>query len=72
MPEKNATQEKKYLNEKEVSERYGLSLSRLRADRFYRRGLPYHKFSRSCLYRVADIESCLKSHRIDTTSFGEA
>jgi hypothetical protein len=57
----------KFFNEREVSELIRCSLSKLRADRWQRRGLPYLKNGRSVLYDEADVLGFLNSHRIETS-----
>lgn len=54
----------RWLNEKEVSCLTKMSLSTLRAHRFYRKGLPYTKIGRSVRYRLADIVSFMEAHRV--------
>ena len=57
----------RFLIEKEVSELMRCSLSKLRADRWKRRGVPYLKNSHSVLYDEADVLSFLDSRRVKTT-----
>jgi len=45
----------KWLNEVEVSELVGRSVSALRQDRMYGRGLPYVKLGRQVRYRMQDL-----------------
>ncbi len=55
---------KKYLNEHEVAEATGLSLSTLRNDRWKREKLPYIKIGKSVRYDENDVESYMDSHKI--------
>ena len=54
-----------YLNEKQVSDRYGWGLSTLRNWRFLRRGPAYSKIGKAVRYRVVDLEEFMSRHRID-------
>lgn len=47
----------KYLKENEVSEITGISLGKLRNDRFEHRGMPYCKLGKSVRYRLEDVLS---------------
>ncbi len=53
-----------YLNEKQVSEMTGLSLSTLRNSRFQGRGLPYVKVGRSVRYSLADVVEYMESRKV--------
>ncbi len=57
-------QEKQYLNEKEVCEFTGISLSSLRNNRHLCKGLPYIKLGKSVRYDLRDVISHMESHRI--------
>lgn len=64
--EKSSTEDqqvtiKEYLNEHEVSEITGISVSSLRSNRFQMKGLPYLKIGRSVRYRLSDIYDYLDS-----------
>ena len=59
--------EREILNEKEVSQDYRFSLSKLRNDRWLGKGLPYIKVSRSIYYRRSDIEEYLEKHKVKTS-----
>ena len=61
--EKNQNQ---WLTEVEVSELTKLSLSTLRAHRYYRKGMPYSKVGRSVRYSLADVADFMESRRIVT------
>lgn len=54
-----------YLNEKDVSHMTGMSLSKLRNDRFLRVGLPYIKWGRSVRYNKADVVNHMESRKIN-------
>ncbi|MBI9112839.1 AlpA family transcriptional regulator [Maridesulfovibrio ferrireducens] len=53
------------LNEKKVSEMTGYSLSKIRKDRHFRRGMPYVKLGKSVRYLVEDVEKFVMCHRVD-------
>ncbi len=53
-----------YLSEKEIARITGFSLSKLRQDRFYRRGLPYIKANRSVLYDLKDVIGYMEARKI--------
>ena len=55
---------KSILNEKEVAEMLGISLSKLRADRQHSRGIPFVKIGKRVLYRFDDIEGFLEDNKI--------
>ena len=55
---------RRWLDEKEVSRLTMLSLSTLRAHRFYRKGIPYSKVGRSVRYSVTDVTTFIDSRRI--------
>ena len=56
----------RFLKEQEVAEIIRCSLSKLRADRWLRQGLPYVKNGRSVLYDEAVVLNFLSSRRIET------
>ena len=60
--------EKKYINEKEVSEITGIALSTLRNSRFRRTGINYYKIGRSCKYRYEDVIAFMENRKIKTES----
>lgn len=60
--------EKKYLNEKEVSEITGIALSTLRQSRFQRTGINYYKIGRSCKYRYDEVIAFMENRKIKTES----
>lgn len=53
-----------YIDEKQVAEITGLSLSTLRRDRHMRQGMPYYKIGRAVRYSVEDIVEYMESRRI--------
>ncbi|WP_319780079.1 hypothetical protein [Maridesulfovibrio sp.] len=53
------------LNERQVSEMTGYSLSKLRKDRHFMRGIPYVKLGKSVRYLMDDVENYVYQHRID-------
>ena len=62
----NEKDQNQWLTEVEVSELTKLSLSTLRAHRFYRKGMPYSKVGRSVRYSLVDVAYFMASHRIVT------
>ena len=56
---------RRWLDENEVSRLTMLSLSTLRAHRFYRKGIPYSKVGRSVRYSWDDVAEFMASRRID-------
>jgi hypothetical protein len=58
--------EKEILNEKEVSRDYRFSLSKLRNDRWLRRGFPFYRVGRSIFYRKEEIEAHLAKCKVRT------
>lgn len=57
-------EQKKYVDEKVIAERYSISVSTLRRDRFLKKGLPYVKFGRRCLYDLKDTDAFMESKKI--------
>jgi helix-turn-helix protein len=55
--------------EKQVSALIGISLSKLRKDRCYMRGLKYIKIGRSIRYHRDDIERYIQEHRINPQKY---
>ena len=53
-----------YLNEFQVAEMTGFSLSKLRNDRFFRKGMPYYKVGKSVRYSYADIKQFMENCKI--------
>lgn len=60
---------KRYLTEFDVSEITGRSLSALRKDRHYGRGIPYIKLGRQVRYSFDDVDRFMESCRIQTRVF---
>ena len=56
--------EKKLLKEEDISEMYGISLGKLRNDRFLGKGFPYVKLSRSVRYDLKDVEAYIEGCKI--------
>ena len=56
----------RYLNEKQVSEMTGRSLSTLRNERSLGLGIPYSKIGRSVRYNLVDVIKFMESRRVDT------
>ncbi len=57
----------KALTEKEVAEMLGISVSKLRRDRWLNIGIPYTKFNRSVRYMIEDVEAIIRNNRIETS-----
>lgn len=57
----------RFLIEKEVSELMRCSLSKLRADRWLRRGVTFVKNGHCVLYNEKDVLDFLDSRRVKTT-----
>lgn len=55
----------RWLNEKQVAELTGISLSTLRKHRFFSEGLPYYKVGRSVRYKHSDVISFMEARRIE-------
>ena len=60
----NEKDQNQWLTEVEVSLLTKLSLSTLRANRFYRKGMPYSKVGRSVRYSLADVAAFMESRRV--------
>ena len=58
--------EKRYINEKEVSEITGVALQTLRNQRHWNRGFPYTKIGRSVRYLLQDVLEFMESRKIET------
>jgi hypothetical protein len=56
--------EQKLVDEKKIAERYSISVHKLRRDRFERKGLPYARFGRRCLYDVAECDRHMESKKV--------
>jgi hypothetical protein len=52
------------LTEKDVADHLQVSLSKLRLDRFYKRGLPYIKISRTIRYSPKQIDAYFSEHTV--------
>ena len=60
----NEKDQNQWLTEVEVSLLTKLSLSTLRAHRFYRKGMPYSTVGRSVRYSLADVAAFMESRRV--------
>jgi predicted DNA-binding transcriptional regulator AlpA len=58
--------EKKYIDERKVSEITGLALPTLRNDRSTQRRIPYIKIGRSVRYSLDDVIAFMESHKIQS------
>ena len=56
---------KQYLNEREVAEMTGISLSTLRNNRFKHRGIPYYKVGKMVRYKSDEIVAFMEERRIE-------
>lgn len=56
--------EAQYLNEQQVSDLTGISVSTLRMHRHKCKGIPYIKYGRRVLYKIDDINNFLQSCKI--------
>ncbi len=54
-----------YLNEKQVAELIGVSVSKLQNDRFYGRGLNYIKIGRTVRYSLEKIHRYMQEHTVN-------
>ena len=59
----NEKDQNQWLTEVDVSLLTKISLSTLRAHRFYRKGMPYSKVGRSVRYSLADVAAFMESRR---------
>lgn len=59
--------EKRWIDERAVSEMTGRALPTLRNDRFLGRGLPYTKMGKSVRYSIDDIVAYMEARRISTS-----
>lgn len=57
-------------NEQQLAKLTGLSLSKIRQDRHFCRGIPYIKIGRSVRYSSTDIERFILDNRIDPSRAG--
>ena len=57
-------EKKKYGSERVVAERYGISVSKLRSDRFLGKGLPYVKIGRLCRYDLLECDAIMEARKI--------
>ena len=56
--------EKKLFKEKEISEIYGISVWKLRNDRFKGIGFPYVRITRTIRYDLKDVEAYIEGCKI--------
>jgi len=59
-------EQKRYINEKEVTIITGRATQTLRNDRSNRRGIPYVKLGRSIRYSIEDVLNFMESKKIKT------
>ena len=55
--------EKKYVNEKEVSELFGIPRGSLSNDRWLKRGLPWVRIGTRIRYSISDINKYIEDNR---------
>ena len=60
----NSSEQASWLSEREVARLLDISVSKLRADRFKRRGLPYTKFGKSVRYAKVDVQDYMMARRV--------
>lgn len=58
----------KYLVEKELSSKYGLSIHWFRRARYDGNSPTYHKLNRKVYYKEAEVDNWFKDHLIETSS----
>ena len=54
----------RWVDEKELAQRYGCSVHKLRRDRHLRIGLPYAKFGGLCRYNLQDCDEIMRGSTI--------
>jgi len=54
----------KWLTDTELAKILGVSVQKLRNDRYYGRGLPYYKFNRNIRYRESDVLEYIDGARV--------
>lgn len=54
------------VDERQIAAWGGFSLSRLRNDRYQKKGIPFIKFGSSVKYRVGDYRSHIQNNRVET------
>lgn len=57
----------KGLTEKQVAEMLGVSVSKLRRDRWLNIGIPYTKWNRSVRYMENDVQAAIDRNRVETS-----
>jgi hypothetical protein len=57
---------KRWVDERVVSELTGRAIQTLRNDRIKGKGIPYTKIGRLVRYDLADLEACMKAGRVET------
>lgn len=58
-----------YLNEKAVAAMTGISVAKLRSDRFYGRGIPYCKLAKAVRYERQDVIDYMTARKIKTNLY---
>ena len=61
---------KQWLNPKEVSKEFKISISTLAKWRMERKHLPFSKVGKYIKYKRADVEAFLNSHRVEVVNGG--
>lgn len=56
---------KLFINEKELAEMVGVSLSSLRMNRVGNKGFPYYKFGKSVRYKLSEIEESIEKNKVE-------
>lgn len=54
----------RFLTETQVAKLTGISLSKLRQDRYRSKGIPYSKIGQSVRYLLSDVLAFMESHKV--------
>jgi hypothetical protein len=72
IPKLRADTAETFLNEKQLADRWGISIKKLQADRFSGRGCGFVKIGRLIRYRLSDVEAYEQANLRSSTSQGDA
>lgn len=53
-----------FVKDVEAARLLGCSVSKLRSDRFHCRGIAFHRFGRSILYKISDLAEYMEKARV--------
>lgn len=56
---------KLFINEKELSEIVGVSLSTLRMNRVFNKGFPYYKLGKSVRYKLSEVNDYIEKNKVE-------